>query len=41
MMHIMFVGLIYPKGWLDTAKQFVGMAGNDVTVNNQGGATGP
>ena len=31
--------MTYPKGGLGTAKLFVGVAGNGVTVNNKGGTT--
>ena len=34
--HIAFIALIYPEG--GTAKLFVGVAENDVTVNIKGGA---
>ena len=31
--------LYIPREWLGTAKLFMGVARNDVTVNNKGGAT--
>ena len=36
-LHITFITLIYPKVGAGTGKLFVGVTGNDVTVNNKGG----
>ena len=37
--HIVFIELLYPREEFGTAKVFVGVTENDVTVNNKGGAT--
>ena len=37
--HITFIAMTYLRKGLGAAKLFVGVAGNDVTVNNKGGVT--
>ena len=34
--HIVFIELLYSREEFGTAKVFVGVTGNDVTVNNKG-----